>query len=113
MTTSTDTTILFKGKSGREYKFWIYPLGTSFKELPGIYGWLKETQPGTFRPLYFGQTKNLSDRHGGGHHKEDEVKRNGATHICARVTSGSEADRLAEEKDLIENYKPVCNDTFC
>ena len=112
MTTSTETTIQFTGKSGSQYKFWIYPLGTAFKDSPGIYGWLKETAPGTFRPVYFGQTGSLRDRHGGDHHKEAEVKRNGATHICARVTSGTEAQRLAEEKDLIENYKPVCNDTL-
>jgi excinuclease UvrABC nuclease subunit len=111
MTTSTETTIHFNGKSGREYKFWIHPLGTSFKDSPGVYGWLKETQPGTFRPVYFGQSKSLSDRHGN-HEKEAEVKRNGATHICAHMTSGTEAERLAEEKDLIENYKPVCNDIF-
>jgi hypothetical protein len=81
-------------------------------DVPGVYGWLKETQPGTFRPLYFGQTKSLNDRHAGGHHKENEALRNGATHICAHTTSGTEATRLMEERDLIENYKPVCNDTF-
>ena len=110
MSTSTETTILFNGKSGREYKFWMYPLGTSFNESPGVYVWAKETQPGYFRPVYIGQSNNLRVRHGS-HEKEPEVLRNGATRICAH-TRGGEAERLAEEKDLIENYKPVCNDTF-
>jgi hypothetical protein len=111
MATSTETTIHFKGKSGTQYKFWIHPLDCSFKEVPGVYGWLKETAPGTFRPVYFGQTQDLNDRHSGGHHKEDAVLRAGATHICAHTTSGTPAQRVLEERDLIENYKPDFNDT--
>jgi len=111
MTTSTETKILFTGKSGREYEFWLYPLDVTFKELPGIYIWLKETKAGSYRPLYIGQSQNLNDRHSGGHHKEDDVRLAGATHICAHVTSGTPTQRLLEERDLIEKYKPDFNET--
>ena len=111
MTTTTETTILFTGKSGRQYKYWMHPLGTTFKESPGNYIWVKQTQPGYFVPVYIGHTNNLQLRHGN-HEKEPEVRRNGAVRICAH-TSGTETERLAEEKDLIQNYKPVCNDIYC
>jgi hypothetical protein len=54
---------------------------------------------------------DLNDRHSGGHHKEDAVLRGGATHIAAHTSSGTPAQRLLEERDLIDNYKPEFNDT--
>ncbi len=57
-------TINWPGKSGTQYKYWIYPIGTSFKERPGNYVFAKETKPGSWSPCYIGQTDNLNERLG-------------------------------------------------
>ncbi|MFQ2070643.1 hypothetical protein ACK35S_16465, partial [Aeromonas veronii] len=78
-----------------------------FKDISGNYIFAKETSPGKWWPVYIGQTNSLSTRLSH-HEKEACAKSNGATHIHAH-TSGNEATRLAEEKDLIVNWTPVCN----
>jgi predicted GIY-YIG superfamily endonuclease len=99
--------IQWPGKSGAQYQYWIHPLGTTFKSTPGNYIYAKLTSAG-WVPLYVGQTGDLSARLAN-HEKDSEARRNGATHIHAH-TSTSEAQRLAEEKDLIVRWQPVCND---
>ena|SRR5713226_3071769 len=101
-------TIKWPGKSGKEYTYWIYPVGTKFKDSPGNYIYAKETKPGYWSPVYIGQTNSLSTRLAN-HEKESCTKRNGATHIHAHI-SGGETERLTEEKDLITRWKPPCND---
>lgn len=87
----------------------ILPIGASFKEEAGNYAFAKETKPGFWKAVYFGQTKNLNQRHDN-HEKEDCATRNGATHIHARLNSQGESARLAEEKDLILRWQPPCNE---
>ena len=101
-------TIDWPGQSGKTYRYWIYPIGTSFKEVGGNYIFAKEARPGSWIPVYVGQSKNLNQRLEN-HEKEACAKRNGATHIHAHKND-SEAARLAEEKDLIAKWKPVCNE---
>lgn len=96
------------GKSGKEYKYWIYKIGTSLKKEGGNYIFAKETSPGVWSPQYMGQTKNLDERLDG-HEKEACAKRNGATHIHAHLNS-TEQTRLDEEKDLVGKWKPICNE---
>ena len=105
---SDQGTIMWPGKSGKEYKYWIYPIGASFKDAPGNYIFAKESKPGHWLPVYIGQTNSLSTRLAN-HEKESCAKRNGATHIHAHLNE-READRLAEEKDLILRWKPPCNE---
>lgn len=101
------TTINWAGASGRTYEYYIYPMNTDFHAKPGNYCFAEEVSPGQWRPHYFGETVDLSSRFSG-HHKIDKAKRMGATHIHAHV-SGSEAERLAEERDLCAKWKPSCN----
>lgn len=105
---SDTQTINWPGQSGKEYTYWIYPAGASFKDAPGNYIYAKQTKPGYWSPLYIGQTNSLATRLSN-HEKETCAKRNGATHIHAH-TSGGEPERLAEEKDLIVRWKPPCNE---
>ena len=98
----------WEGASGKKYGYWIYEIGTTFKDTPGNYIYAKETKPRYWRPVYIGQTSSLSDRLAD-HDKEACAKRNGATHIHAHTSSDSERDRRAEENDLIDKWDPVCN----
>lgn len=102
-------TINWKGQSGQTYKYTIYPIDPlpDFNAIAGNYAFAKETEPKTHKVLYFGETDNLSERFNN-HHKWDECIRNGATHIHVHLSGGKQA-RLAEERDLIGNYNPICN----
>lgn len=102
-------TISWPGKSGAQYKYWIYPIETNFKEAAGNYIFAKETKPGSWSPCYIGQTENLNDRLGN-HEKEACAKRNGATHIHAHLNGSGDTARKVEEKDLITEWKPPCNE---
>lgn len=102
-------TVMWPGLSDKSYKYWIYPIGSTFKEESGNYIFAKETKPGYWAPCYIGQTRNLNQRLDD-HEKEACAKRHGATHIHAHLTSGGEAVRKAEEKDLIQKWKPPCNE---
>jgi hypothetical protein len=100
-------TINWPGKSGTNYKYWIYPLGASLKAEGGNYIFAKEVRPGEWSPLYIGQTGDLNERFDN-HHKADCIKKNGATHIHAHL-NGNDDTRLAEEADLIARWDPSCN----
>jgi len=103
----SEKTIQWSGKSGKKYKYWIYKIGASFKNEPGNYAFAKETSPNKWRPVYFGQAKNLNERLEN-HEKEDCAIRNGATHIHAHLNNNKE-NRLSEESDLIAKWHPACN----
>lgn len=104
-----ERTANWEGESGKEYKYWIYPLGTTFKQVPGNYVFARETEPDIFTEIYIGQTKDLSERFDN-HHKMPCILKNKATHICAHTSSDDEEERRAEEDDLVERWNPVCND---
>ena len=101
--------IQWEGASGKKYGYWIYKIGTTFKDEPGNYIYAKESSPNRWRPVYIGETGSLRDRLAD-HEKEDCATRNGATHIHAHTSSNDVSVRRAEESDLIEKWNPVCND---
>jgi len=101
--------ITWFGKSGKKYNYHIHPIGTEFKEESGNYIFAKVTSTGSWSACYIGQTENLNQRLGN-HEKEACAKKIGATHIHTHITTGGEVVRKAEEKDLIINYRPPCNE---
>lgn len=106
----TNSTITWIGASGRQYQYWIIPLKPNFpifKVLGGNYIFTKETRPGCFTPLYIGETGDLSERFDT-HHKMRSIILHGATHIHQHTNPDHQA-RLAEERDLIAKWKPICN----
>ncbi len=104
----TDTnTIDWQGRSGRTYRYWVHQLPPNFKPESGNYIFAKRDTYGRWVPVYIGQTEDLSDRFAD-HHASACIDRNGATHIHAH-TNGDKNARVYEERDLIENYNPVCN----
>lgn len=104
-----ESTIDWDGQSGKTYRYWAYKLGSTFGKSPGNYVFAEETKSGGLVPIYIGQTDDLSERFDN-HHKMPCIRQNGATHICAHKSSAKEAQRRAEEADLISRWKPVCND---
>ena len=102
-------TILLKGDSGKEYKYWIYDLDASHSAVPANYVFVKETKTNFYAPIYIGETEDISVRFDS-HHKMSCILKNGATHLCTHKSSDEKEVRCAEESDLISNYDPVCND---
>jgi hypothetical protein len=103
--------IYWKDKSGTSHRFWIYPRGTKFNEpCPGLYIYARETSPHKWSPIYIGQTENVNVRLTN-HEQQECVDQNGATHIHVSIVT-DEKSRLAIEKDLIQQWKPVCNTQF-
>ncbi len=101
-------TIIWEGRSGAEYKYWIQSLPPNFKAAPGNYIFAKETKIGTFMAIYIGETGDLSDRFDN-HHAMHCIKREGATHIHVHTNSAGDQARRDEESDLIAKWSPTCN----
>lgn len=102
-------TVQADGSSGMSYSFSVYPWGTEFQPVGGVYLVLRAAE-GRTDVVYVGQTGDLSDRFDN-HHKLYCFERNGKTHIAV-MAEGVEARRLRIEQDLIRNYNPSCNDTI-
>jgi hypothetical protein len=102
-------TIEWDGSSGSNYKYWIFEIDYVFKpKQPANYVFARKTQEHRWRPIYIGQTDDL----GGGFEglkKIQCIRQNGATHIHAHKNKKPEK-RLAEERDMIDYWHPVCND---
>ena len=105
-TTTSIQEIEWPGISGSTYSYKIYPINQTFNDVDGNYIFAKEGPADNYTPLYIGQG-NLADRTSNPQ-KPNCIKSNGATHIHAHVNS-AKAARLAEERDLIDNWNPVCN----
>jgi hypothetical protein len=102
-------TIMWDGKSGKEYKYWVYEIGHKLAAKPGNYIFTKETDPGYHLPIYIGETSDLSTRFLN-HHQEDCITENGATHIHAHPNDGGARVRQDEETDLRRRWNTPCNE---
>lgn len=104
---SNTPTYRWNGASGNTYVYYVYPLGTHFVKRPGNYIYASHTGNG-WRALYIGQTGSLADRLSG-HPEEECARRHGATHIHAHINDHGEQARRNEERDLIAQHGPPCN----
>lgn len=95
------------GTSGAQHEFQVFPWGTTFNAVGGLYLVLKRQPVGNYGLLYVGQTSNLSERFDN-HHKQGSFDRHGRTHIAVKGEGGERA-RLAIESDLVRKYQPPCN----
>jgi hypothetical protein len=102
----------FKGRSGTAYRFKVFPLGTRFRKISGVYviGSRLHGASGGQRvvPLYVGHTEDFS-RPFERHHKAKDFAEQGADCICVQRDSVNES-RATKEQDLIAALRPACND---
>ncbi len=106
----TMTTIDWNGASGKSYRYWFLTDTTAagIQAVGGNYAFVKQLPNGNFLPLYFGQAEDLQVRIPG-HERWDEAKRAGAIHVMAHTAPAGEQARLAEERDLIQQWNPILN----
>lgn len=106
-----DTVITWIGASGRSYEFRVFPVGTTYKPVSGVYIACRRLISGSFEALYVGESQSLYDRLNAGLKNHDGLKcaaRHGMTHIGAMVVSGN-AERIRIETDLRHALNPQCN----
>jgi hypothetical protein len=96
-------TVELRGGLG-QYKYWAYPINTTFKDEPGNYAYAKRNHAGRWDVVYVGQTSSLSQRLAS-HDAEQTAIRFGATHILAHLNQDERA-RKEEEADLISSLVP-------
>ena len=101
----------FTSKSGNQYRFKVFPLGTHFRKLSGIYmiAYRAHAAQGGHRHkvLYVGNTEDFSQPFEK-HCKAQDLKRLGANCICVQSDESVES-RRKKERDLIAAFSPACN----
>ena len=103
--------IRWPGQSGKEYQYEIHPLDTAFRSLPGNYIYAKQSEDGSWIPIYIAQTRDLHQRLEG-HVRLEEAVAKGATHLHAHYDTAGQSARGTEERDLIQRWQPVCHEGF-
>lgn len=93
----------FKGRSGKQYRFKVFPLGTRFRKISGVFVVACRAQ-GTngghrYIALFAGHTADFSLPFAE-HPQAPDCARQGANCICV-LKDGSEESCLAKEQDLL------------
>lgn len=106
-------TCIWTGNSGTQYRFFVYPIGAPLRDEDGnyIYARVSRVEPNGkkwWTAVYIGEG-NLAERSDlDRHHKGSCIVRNGATHFHCHLNA-DDADRLAEEGDLLAEHATACN----
>lgn len=97
-----EETCIWTGVNGTEFLYTIFELPVSFNpEDLGNYIYTK-TKNSHWTPIYIGEGK-LCERCSDQHHKAEDIKSKGATHIHIHLNPNSRS-RYLEEEYLLANY---------
>ncbi|MFY9780110.1 MAG: hypothetical protein WAJ85_06330 [Candidatus Baltobacteraceae bacterium] len=101
-------TAAWPGVSGKEYVYWVTPIGTPLKAEPGNYVFAKQGPNGKWYAVHIGETEDLSapllDPDA-----EECIRRNGATHLHTHTAVGPRQVRQREATDLKLRWRPKCS----
>ena len=105
-------TLTLEDDRGNSNEFALHPIGTNYKEEPGVYAFIREEND-AWTIVYIGETDDLKDRlttrlkqH---HRYQCAVVQEKASHLLTRIVGESDQARLNLETRLREHYDPVCN----
>ena len=105
-------TCVWIGASGAKYTYHVWPRHPDIgANQDGNYIYAKTNAQGQWVPVYIGQG-DLSVRTTKNHHRAKCIDTKGATAVHVHLNA-KEADRLAEEKDLLANYSQAYEPTGC
>jgi hypothetical protein len=98
------------GKSGQTYRYWFImdPTAAGIKATAGNYAFVKQLPNGNFTPLYFGESEDVQSRIPG-YDRWEVARRVGVTHVMGHTSPVGVVARLAEERDLIQQWHPLLN----
>ena len=75
--------LTLRDNTGKEYAFEVYPTGTEFNSVAGVYIFTKRDDNRNHDILYIGETESFKDRPlSWGHPKWEAATRMGFNHIC-------------------------------
>jgi predicted GIY-YIG superfamily endonuclease len=105
-------TLTLSGISGQKYEFIIYSKDTDFHAVGAVYAITRAYHKlneikSSHHLIYIGQTDDLSQRFDY-HHQLNCFNRHKWNRICIHLDE-NETSRLEKERDLIDNYDPICN----
>jgi hypothetical protein len=105
--------VFAQGASGRRHCFDIHPVGTEFRNIPGVYVFCKRARNANWEAIYIGETVSFAMRLNGRrldlHHRWSCIQANGATHICTMHVPGPLTWRESVETDLRWAMWTPCN----
>ncbi|HET9663041.1 MAG TPA: hypothetical protein VFP00_02350 [Burkholderiales bacterium] len=105
--------VIFSGKSGEDFHFQVWPLGTRFKALGAVYFVTRRAYDNsTYRRachdgIYIGHTENLAEALAA-HSQAERFKKFGANCVCV-LPLADEGRRIAVEQDLLAAHDTHCN----
>jgi hypothetical protein len=100
---------VFKGATGKLYRFAAVRPDVAFPEGPAVYAFARPAFGGrTWVPLFLSRTANLALRMTG-HERWEEARLLGATHVLL-LSFPERSEREAAEIDLADALRPVMND---
>lgn len=101
----------FYDASGNQYIFQVYPIGTEFKDIGGVYIFTRREihsqDSVTHNILYIGHSISFPRRLMM-HQRLNAVLRNGGNCVCV-YSEPNDMDRKRIESDLISKYLPPLN----
>ncbi len=102
-------------------RYFTEPIAFDSGRLPnaaGVYGILvndQAWQPRPYRPIYFGEARDLGAGVAISHEKYDEWLRTAGAadqlYVAYHLVSGGDAERAALAAGLSREYRPACNET--
>ncbi|MDA0781975.1 MAG: GIY-YIG nuclease family protein [Rickettsiales bacterium] len=101
-------TVTATGISMTKYVMEVYPIGTQFNNVSGVYCFINNNNT----PIYIGETDNLNRRLNleiQNHQQWQCIKKNGSTHVAVMLVNGYKQQRLDIETDIRQNYNTACN----
>ena len=97
-------TCVWKGMSGTQYTFYVFPLPYAFNpNQDGNYIFARRNEQGLWVPVYIGQGDLARRTNPDTHERGTCILQRGATHVHCHVNR-LQADRVAEESDLLHRY---------
>lgn len=108
----THATATWTAPGGSTINFEVYPIGTAFNSVSGVYIFAKPAANGNWDPVYIGEAANLNERLNTGlqsHHAWPNIRLHGASHLLVTKIRGARDNRLALETALRHAFDPVCN----
>ena len=107
--TASSSSIKWVGESGTQYPYEIHPLDAQFQSVPANYIYARQSEDGSWVPIYIAQTRALRQRLEG-HVSVADAMAQGASHVHVHLSTTGQGARCSEEHDLLERWHPVCND---
>jgi excinuclease UvrABC nuclease subunit len=85
----------------------------SLPKSSGVYAIMSQTQPNTYKILYFGESGNFEERITAFHHRYDCWKRQAGSisnmYFGLHQMTSTINERLTLEAWLIQKHSPICN----